>query len=154
LEFELQQTAATGLLFAVIGLGSTVAALAIARFGGRLRYKPIIAGGSLVAGLVFLGVTLPRSFFPFLLGFGLLALLQGAMVPRTNALLAVRTPEGRHGTTFGLASTLQSTAMLIGPVAGGLTSGTLGNHAVYAMMGILLLVAALLAGMALREPEV
>jgi MFS family permease len=75
------------------------------------------------------------------------------MVPGTNALIAALAPEGKQGSAFGLAASMQSLALLIGPLGGGFTSGLAGIHAVYLVIGLILLGAAAAGRLVIREPE-
>jgi DHA1 family multidrug resistance protein-like MFS transporter len=75
------------------------------------------------------------------------------MVPGTNALIAASTPEGKQGSAFGLAASMQSLALLTGPLAGGAVAGLAGIEAVYAVIGVILLGAALFGFVAIREPD-
>ena len=63
----------------------------------------------------------------FCLLLGAVGLFQGAMVPGTNALIAASAPDGMQGSAFGLAASMQSLALLIGPLGGGFVSGLLAN---------------------------
>ncbi len=95
-----------------------------------------------------------RSLFAFVVLLGAVGLFQGAMVPGTNALIAASTPHGKQGSAFGLAASMQSLALLTGPVAGGLIAGIFGVEAVYSVIGAILLVAAAFGFLYIREPEV
>jgi MFS family permease len=75
------------------------------------------------------------------------------MVPGTNALLAVSVPEGKQGSAFGLAASMQSLALLIGPLGGGFVSGLAGNPAVYFTIGVMLMLTAIPAYLFIREPD-
>ncbi len=153
LSFHMKEEAATGVLFGVVGLTSTIAALSVAPLGGRLGYRNCVTGAALVTGLLYLPVALAGTYTSFLLLFASVGLFQGAMVPGTNALIAASVPEGKQGSAFGLAASMQSMALLVGPLAGGFTSGTLGNGAVYVIMGLILVGASALGYAFIREPE-
>jgi MFS transporter, DHA1 family, multidrug resistance protein len=143
-----------GVLFGVIGLTSTLAALSVSPIGSRIGYRNAVTGAALLTGLLYIPVAFVDSFGAFLLSFGAIGLFQGAMVPVTNALLAANAPDGKQGSAFGLAASMQSMALLVGPLAGGFTSGTFGNHAVYLVIGVILVLAAVGARMGIREPEI
>ena len=152
--FELREEAATGILFGIIGLTSTVAALAVAPLGQRIGYRNCVAGAALLTGLLYLPVALAGSFGMFCLLLGAVGLFQGAMVPGTNALIAGSAPDGMQGSAFGLAASMQSLALLIGPLSGGFVSGLLGIGAVYVVIGVILIIASFAAYAFIREPEV
>jgi DHA1 family multidrug resistance protein-like MFS transporter len=154
IERHVKKEAATGIVFAAVGLTSTLAALSVAPLGQRIGYRKSVAGAAAITGLLFFPVAMANSFAGFLLLFAATGLFQGAMVPGTNALIAASTPEGKHGSTFGLAASMQSMALLIGPAAGGAVSAVFGIHAVYVVIAVILLVTAVAAQLFIREPEV
>ncbi len=151
--WDVREEAATGLVFGVVGLTSTIAALSVAPLGQRLGYKNCVTGAALLTGLLFFPVALASNFTLFMVFLGAVGLFQGAMVPGTNALIAASVPEGKHGSAFGLAASMQSMALLVGPLGGGFTSGLFGIEAVYLVVGVLLLAGALLAWFQVREPD-
>jgi len=146
--------AATGLVFAAVGLTSTIAALAVAPVGQRIGYRKSVAISAAVTGILFIPVALANNFAAFVLLFAATGLFQGAMVPGTNALIAASTPEGKHGSTFGLAASMQSLALLVGPTAGGAVSALFGIRSVYLVIGVLLLFTAVAAQLFIREPDI
>ncbi len=152
--WDLKEEAATGVVFGVIGLTSTIAALVVAPLGARIGYRKCVAGAAALSGGLYMTVAFAGSFTSFMLLLGAVGLFQGAMVPGTNALIAASTPEGKQGSAFGLAASMQSMALLVGPLAGGFTSGLLGIDAVYVVIGVILLVAAAGGSLFIREPEV
>jgi len=152
--FDMKEEAATGVTFGVVGLTSTLAAIAIAPAGQRLGYRNSVAIAAAGSGLLFFPVALAGNFTAFLFLFGATGLFQGAMVPGTNALIAASVPDGKQGSAFGLAASMQSLALLLGPVAGGAVSGLFGVASVYAVIGAILLGVALGAWVLIREPEV
>ena len=151
--FELGEKAAIGIVFGVIGLTSTIAALTIAPLGQRIGYRNCVAGAALLTGLLYIPVAFAGSFTWFMLLLGAVGLFQGAMVPGTNALIAASVPSGKQGSAFGLAASMQSLALLIGPLGGGFTAGLLGINAVYVVIGIILVGASVAAYTMIREPE-
>jgi MFS family permease len=111
-------------------------------------------GAAALTGLLYIPVSFASSFTSFCLLLGAVGLFQGAMVPGTNALIAASTPEGKQGSAFGLAASMQSLALLVGPLGGGFVAGQLGIESVYAVIGAVLLVAAAFGFVAIREPQV
>jgi DHA1 family multidrug resistance protein-like MFS transporter len=150
--WDMRKEAATGIVFAVIGLTSTIAALSVAPLGERFGYRNTVVGAALITGILYPLVALAHSLLAFMLLFGAVGLFQGAMVPGTNALIAAGTPDGKQGSAFGLAASMQSMALLLGPLGGGFTSGIGGIGAVYVVIGIILVLAAGAAALLIREP--
>ncbi|MEX0782742.1 MAG: MFS transporter [Dehalococcoidia bacterium] len=151
--WTLSETTATGIVFGVIGLTSTIAAISIAPLGQRFGYRNIVVLAAAMTGALYIPVYFASSLWAFTLLLGAVGLFQGAMVPGTNALIAASTPEGKQGSAFGLAASMQSLALLTGPLAGGAVAGLAGIEAVYAVIGVILLGAALFGYLAIREPD-
>lgn len=152
--FDLKEEAATGFVFGIIGLTSTLAALAVAPLGQRLGYRNCVVGAATLTGLLYLPVALAGSYTTFFVFLGAVGLFQGAMVPGTNALIAASAPEGKQGSAFGLAASMQSMALLVGPLGGGFVSGLLGIEAVYVVIGVILILAAVAGFAFIREPDI
>lgn len=151
-EVLMNERAATGILFGLIGGASTIAALALAPFGQRFGYRNAVIGAAFITGIVQIVVASADGFTSFLLLFGVVGLFQGAMVPGTSALIAAAVPEGKHGSAFGLAASMQSLAIMIGPLGGGFVAGVFGIRWVYVVIGILVLGAAVFGRAYVREP--
>ena len=150
---DLKEEAATGFVFSVIGLTSTIAAFGLAPLGERLGYRNVVAGAALVTGLLYPTVALANSLPAFMLLLGAVGIFQGAMVPGTNALIAASAPDGKQGSAFGLAASMQSMALLLGPLGGGLTSGLAGIGSVYVTIGVILVGASIAAALLIHEPK-
>jgi DHA1 family multidrug resistance protein-like MFS transporter len=141
----------TGLTFTLGGLTSALGLLFIAgRFyrPGQMRWALVVS--SVVAGGLFSFLIVPQSALFFIVGYALISLVQSAMVPATNALIAANVSRARRGTAFGIAGGAQAVAFMIGPLGAGMvgwfsfgvTFGVMG--AVFVALGLLL--------MTVREP--
>jgi MFS family permease len=150
---ELGKKLASSWLFAAIGLTSTIAALSVGPLGRRVGYKRCVATAALGTGALFIPVALSGSYTWFLLFFGATGVFQGAMVPGMNALIAASTPDGKQGSAFGLAASMQSLALLVGPLAGGAVVGLLGIRWDYVVIGTILLGASVVAFLFVHEPR-
>lgn len=150
---QLSREAGTGVVFGVIGASSTIAALSVSSAGRRIGYRNAVTGAAIMTGVLYLPLAFADSFTAFVVFFLAVGLFQGAMVPGTNALIAAAVPDGKHGSAFGLAASMQSMALLIGPMAGGLTGSLLGIDWVYIAIGILLVGAGIWGRVLIREPE-
>jgi MFS family permease len=151
--FDLSREAATGVVFGVLGATSTIAAIGVGPIGQRVGYRTAIGTAAIGAALLYVPVALSNSFTAYMLAFGAVGIFQGAMVPGTNALIAALTPRGREGSAFGLAASMQSLAILVGPLGGGLTADLAGLRTVYLVLTGVLIVAAAVAFIFVREPS-
>ncbi|MGD9933227.1 MAG: MFS transporter [Dehalococcoidia bacterium] len=150
--FAIGEKRASSYVFAAIGLTSTLAAFTVGRIAAKTGYRRSVAVASLATGVLFIPVALAPAYGPFLFFMGLTGLFQGAMVPGMNALLASSTPEGKQGSAFGLAASMQSLALIIGPLLGGAIIAAVGIRWDYALVAGVLLLAGLATVALVKEP--
>jgi DHA1 family multidrug resistance protein-like MFS transporter len=150
---DLKEEAATGLVFSIIGLASTFSALGLAPLGERLGYRNTVGVAALATGLLYPFVAFAGGLVSFGLLLGAVGLFQGAMVPGTSALIAASAPEGKHGSTFGMAASMQSLALMLGPLGGGAVVGWAGIEAVYVVIGAIVAAAGVGCFLFVREPR-
>jgi DHA1 family multidrug resistance protein-like MFS transporter len=150
-EIDLGEKRAASYVFAALGLTSVIAAIVIGRAGTAFGYKRCIVVAAIGTGGLFLPVAVAPNYTWFFLLFAATGVFQGAMVPGMNALIAANTPEGKQGSAFGLAASMQSAALMIGPLAGGAVTATLGIEWDYAIIGFILLIAATVAALWVRD---
>jgi DHA1 family multidrug resistance protein-like MFS transporter len=105
-----------GLTFTLGGLASAVSLLFIAPAffkPGKLQRAIVVC--SALSGLAMLSLALAGTVPFYIAGFALFQLVQAAMVPAANTLIAGNAPRARRGTAFGLASSAQAISFMIGP---------------------------------------
>jgi DHA1 family multidrug resistance protein-like MFS transporter len=137
---ELNERQMSGIALGALGLTSTFAALSVGRVSSRLGLKGGLMLATAGAGLFYLPVPLAESVGVFIVLLAAVGLFQGAMVPTTNSMIAKLAPGGRQGSAFGVAASMQSLALMIGPITGGAIAGAVGLDAVYVVVAALLLV--------------
>jgi len=147
-----QGTAAVGLAFTVAGFASVIGVLVLAR---RLlvpgRYRAMLVAGCSVSALAHVLLAFAGSIPLFVAWFTMISLVQGAMLPASNTLIAASVPRTRRGTAFGLAGSAQALAFMVGPMSAAafasisMTGGLL-------LLGLLFVLVALLVLVAFREP--
>ncbi|MGE0599361.1 MAG: MFS transporter [Dehalococcoidia bacterium] len=150
---DVKEEAATGIVFSVIGLTSTIAALSVAPLGQRFGYRNTVAVAAIMTGALYPTVALAGGLVSFALLLGAVGLFQGAMVPGTSTLIAASAPEGKHGSTFGMAASMQSLALMLGPLGGGYVTGVSGINSVYVVIGVVVGLAGIACLLFVREPK-
>ncbi len=150
---DVKEEAATGIVFSVIGLTSTVAALSVAPLGQRFGYRNTVAGAAIMTGILYPAVALAGGLVSFALLLGAVGLFQGAMVPGTSTLIAASAPEGKQGSTFGMAASMQSLALMLGPLGGGYVTAVSGINSVYVVIGVVICLAGIASLALVREPK-
>jgi len=74
---DLKKEAATGFVFSVIGLTSTIAAFSLAPLGERIGYRNVVAGAALITGVLYPTVALAHSLLAFMVLLGAVGIFQG-----------------------------------------------------------------------------
>ena len=108
--------AISGLAFSLFGAVSAISVLVVAPHffkPGQLRQALVVSCVLGAVGMLLLAIA--GSPIVYLGGFLLIALVLSAMVPASNALIAANVPRSRRGTAFGIASSAQAVALLVGP---------------------------------------
>jgi MFS family permease len=88
----------------------------------------------------------------YVAAFALISMVQAAVVPAANTLIAAKAPRARRGTAFGFASGVQAVAFMAGPAAAAwfaAVSLDLG----FVVLGVLFLALGGLVVGAVREPR-
>ena len=143
--------AASGVAFTVAGLTSVVGVVAAQRLVAPGRLQRTVALGCVVAGTAHLVLPFADGVAAFVAAFAVIAMLQAAMVPATNTLIASNAPRERRGTAFGLASGVQALAFMVGPMAAaGFAAVSLDLG--FVVLGVSFVALAALVLLALREP--
>ncbi len=147
-----QATGASGVAFTLAGLASVAGVVAAQRLVRSGRLVRMLALASLIGAAAHLVLVVAPDSATFIAAFTVIALLQAAMLPATNTLIAANAPRERRGTAFGFASGVQAVGFMVGP------SMAAGFAAVSLDLGFLVLAGlfgalALLIAMAVREPR-
>ena len=121
------------------------------RFFVSGRQRRALITGCLLAAAAYVLLAASDSVPGYVTCFVVISLVQAAMIPATNTLIAANVPRSRRGTAFGWAGSAQAVAFMVGPMSAAAFA------AISLDLGFVIL-GALLAAMAgllltLREPE-
>ncbi len=149
-----QAIASTGIAFSLVGVASCLGVLMVSAGAmRRLGLRALLAGASALTGLAYLGLAVSDTVPLFVIALTLGGLLNAAMFPPTNTLIALHSDKSRRGTAFGLASSAQALAFVCGPVTAAVlaaTSFTVG----FVVIGGAMILLAVMIGVLVREPVV
>lgn len=140
-----------GIAFTASGVASVVGVLLV----GRRFVRPGLFGRAIGVGMVLTAVSLVLLALAPNVGiyvavFAVASLLQAAVLPATNTLIAANVPRNRRGTAFGIASSAQALAFMAGPMGAAVIAAfSLGWG--YVALGALMAMAGL-AALRVREP--
>lgn len=145
--------AVIGLAFTLTGVASVVGVTVIARrfvrAGGMAR---AIAIGSAVTAIAHLLLAFSPNVASYIVFFCLISLVQAALIPASNTLIASSVHRDRRGAAFGLASSAQALAFIAGPMAAAAITAV-SFRGGYSLVGILFLAVGLLVAWRIREPK-
>jgi len=154
---ELMETPArvastTGMIIAVGGMVSAVAAVTIGRMSDRLGHRRVLILAIALAGLLCFPQALARTVWQLLAIRVLFGFAVGGMAPTVNALTASTVPRSSLGRTYGLTTAANSLGMALGPSLGGWLAASAGLRFPFVLMGAMLLVLALMVYRSVAEP--
>ena len=145
-------TAVTGLAFTLGGIASALGIWVLsAPYFAKRRVRTLLAASCVLAALGHLLLALSDSIWLFVLAFTLAALLNAAMMPASNTLIALNVSRDRRGTAFGIASAAQAIAFMAGPMSAAMFA-VISLKTGFVVISVLLLGLAALIGFFVREP--
>ncbi|MCC7363335.1 MAG: MFS transporter [Dehalococcoidia bacterium] len=147
-----ESKALVGAAFTLAGVASVAGIIAARRLvpAGRMR-AGIIAGCGITA-VAHILLAFAAGVPLFILWFAAISLIQAAMIPATNTLIAANAPRARRGTAFGFAGSAQALAFMVGPMGAAVVTA-LSLEAGIVTVGVLFVGIAALVFTLLREPE-
>ena len=141
----------TGIAFTLAGLASAISVLVVApNFFKPGRQRVALVSACVAGAVAYLLLAEAGSVPLYVLFFVLISLIQAAMIPATNSLIAGNAPRSRRGTAFGWAGSAQAVAFVAGPMGAALFAAVSLDLGFVVLAGIMLAMALLL--LALREP--
>lgn len=135
----------TGLIVGLASAATTASAIYLGRLGDRVGHQRVLIASSLAAGLAYLPQALVTSAWQLLVLQMLAGVAIGGIIPTLSALLARYTPPGTEGAVYGLDNSISSAARAAAPLLGAAIAMLLGLRIIFALIGGVLLAAALLA---------
>jgi len=147
---------ASGIVFALGGIGSAVSAVVMGWLAPKVGLQRVLMAGTVLAALAALVPYFAIDYLTLAVGFTAIALFSGGLSGLVNGLIALRSPSGQHGAAFGSAQLAHAFGVALGPLAGGAMVVTWGLRSVFlfevaTFVLILLAVAALLGGRSTRD---
>lgn len=140
----------TGLLFAISGGSAALAAGGIGFLSDRIGYKRILLFHLclLTVGMLLHGAA--QSIFQLALLRVLYGLASGGILPTMNALVGHLVPANSHGKAFGLAASMTSLGMAVGPFLGGITASWWGYRWPFVLVGAMIALVTIPVGLSVR----
>ncbi len=142
-----------GIAFTLAGIASTVGVLILGRrYVTPGRFRVMLGVGCAATALAHLLLAASPGVVAYVVAFSAISLLQAAMLPASNTLIASNVPRERRGTAFGLAGSAQALAFIAGPMAAAWFAAVSMTMGFVVLGGLFLAMGALMAWR-MREPR-
>jgi MFS transporter, DHA1 family, multidrug resistance protein len=144
---------AAGAAVAMTGIAGVIAAPFLGRRSDRLGYRRVLLISLAGAGAFTLPQSLAGTIWAFLaLRFGV-GLFIGGIMPTANALIGRMFSSEQRGRAYGITSSATFLGMAIGPIVGSQIMAHFGFHAVFVVIGSLMLLNLLWVATGVRTAE-
>lgn len=140
-----------GAAFALVGLGNLVSAPFLGNRSDRIGYRKVLLISTLGAGLFTIPQAFVHNVWAFLALRFLVGLFLGGILPTANAWIGRLFPPDQRGTVYGIAYSASFVGMFLGPNVGGLVAALYGAPAVFAAVGVVMLVNTLWIAVGVRS---
>jgi len=128
----------TGLLFAISGGMSAVAAAGVGYLSDRVGYKPLILFNLVLTAVSMALHGAAQSVLQLALVRILYGLAAGGILPAMNALVGRLIPPNSYGKAYGLTSSMTSLGMAAGPALGGIMASWIGYRWPFVLVGAMM----------------
>ena len=135
----------TGLSMGAKAATGSVSAVFLGRLSDRVGHEKVLVFGAVIAALVYLPQAFVVNAWQLLFLQALTGISAGAIMPANSALLNLRTPQGAHGTTFGLSNSVNAGGRMVAPMLGAAFFPLLGMRGVFGMTTLVYVVLAFVA---------
>ncbi|WEG12420.1 MFS transporter [Pullulanibacillus sp. KACC 23026] len=129
-----------GLVVAVSGIATLIAAPILGKYSDRIGQKKILTFSLIMAALSFLPQVLAHNVVMLMIGRFLLGLFVGGMLPALNVLVKKHAPDELQAQAFGLSSSFKFMGNLLGPLLGSSVAAMYNIRYVFYITMIILLI--------------
>jgi DHA1 family multidrug resistance protein-like MFS transporter len=143
-----------GQLLAVTGVVAALSAGVFGRFSDRLGHKRLLAYSTLVAGVVVLPQAVARNVWQLAALQVIFGFAVAGIGPSANAIIRNAISDRNIAKAYGVSASLTSLGSGLGPLVGGYLAGPagLGLRAPFLVTGVVLIMTAGVASIALKSP--
>lgn len=141
-----------GLAFGATAIFSAIAAVGYSRLVDQSGYRRILIYCCFGAAAFFLPQAFAANIGQLLLLRAGLGIFFGALIPATNAMVALVTPRHSRGAAFGLTSSMTALGTAVGPLAGSAIAASFGLSSIFIATAGVLALLGLWVTLTVREP--
>ncbi|MFQ5854714.1 MAG: MFS transporter [Anaerolineae bacterium] len=142
-----------GFLVSVLGIGMVAGGFLVGNYGAGFQTQVVVGGGMGILGLALLGFAMAPDFTLVLVMTFVIGACMVAARAAIATLLQAIVPDEKRGRVESAVNTIISAATTISMGLAGFLGDLLGVRAVFALAGIITLLAAGMAFYVLREPK-
>lgn len=135
----------TGIVISVSSVSTALFSVAIGRLGDRSTHQKMVILCLFGAGVTFLLQSLVQSGWQLVVLQLFYGIALGGIITSVSAMLATFTEKGDEGTVYGLDSSVNAGARMVGPLLCYAITSLFGMRMVFACAGMFYLLAAVLA---------
>jgi DHA1 family multidrug resistance protein-like MFS transporter len=148
-----EATGISGLAFSVAGVASVIGVVFVARrFVQPGRFAMTMGAGMLLTAVAHVLLAASPGVWIYVAWFSVISLIQAALLPASNTLIASNVPRHRRGTAFGIAGSAQALAFMVGPMSAAIFAAISLSFG-YLVLGGLFVVVSAIAWACIREPK-
>jgi len=141
-----------GLAFGVTAGFAALSALSYSRFAHRSGYRQVLILACFGAALLFAPQAFAKNIGQLLVLRSALGIFTGALIPTTNALIALVTPQSVRGSAYGISSSATALGMVAGPLLGSALGASLGLPSIFMATALVFALAGSWVALLVREP--
>ena len=141
----------TGYIILCTGLAAAASAYVLGRLSDAWGHKRVLIIFSAATAVVMVAHVFARNIPHLFVARTLFGVTVAGMAPAANAIIRRVTPDHEIGRAYGLATSLSSVGMALGPLTGGFIAAGYGLRAPFIVAGIGLILVTLLAAACIRS---
>ncbi|WP_027415163.1 MFS transporter [Aneurinibacillus terranovensis] len=129
-----------GIVISSSGIATMIFSPLLGKWSDRIGAKYVLLFSLLGAAVFFIPQGMVNDVWTLMVFRFLLGMCIGGLLPSVNALIQQYAPAGMESRTFGYSNSALFLGNLLGPVIGGILSGTIGLNSMFLLAGTLFLV--------------
>jgi DHA1 family multidrug resistance protein-like MFS transporter len=128
----------TGMLIAITGATASISAAAIGYLSDRRGQRQVLIFNLFISSILWAAHALARNISQLFVIRTLFGFAVGGNLPTMNALVGKITPRESYGKAYGVAASMTSLGMTLGPLVGGVMASYMGLRWPFVVVSLLL----------------
>jgi DHA1 family multidrug resistance protein-like MFS transporter len=128
----------TGMLIAITGATASISAAAIGYLSDRRGHRQVLIFNLFISSILWAAHALARNISQLFVIRTIFGFAVGGNLPTMNALVGKLTPRESYGKAYGVAASMTSLGMTLGPLVGGIMASYMGFRWPFVVVSLLL----------------